>query len=88
MLFSLDETTKSNKLIKQSKPIKIKRGVRRGHVISSKLFNQALEDVFEKLEWKKLGINFDGVHVNHLRYADGFVLITDKREKLQRTIYY
>ncbi|CAG9840644.1 unnamed protein product [Diabrotica balteata] len=79
-----NKATTTIKLMKQTEPIKINRGVRQGDTISPKLFNQALEDVFKRLHWDDLGININGQNLNHLRYADDIVLITEKSEELQR----
>ena len=35
-----------------------------------KLFNAALEDVFKLMKWNRRGININGQHLTHLRFAD------------------
>ena len=52
--------------------------MRQGDTISPKLFNQAVEDIFKRLEWEEKGIKICGQHLNHLIYADDIALITDK----------
>lgn len=66
--------------------IPLKKGVRQGDTISPKLFTLALEDVFKKLEWSKKGINIDGRYLNHLRFADDIVLISNNLEELREML--
>lgn len=47
-----------------SKPIQIERGVRQGDIISPKLFNQTLEDIFKKL---LIGINMGSKSMENLQ---------------------
>lgn len=75
----LDETTTTNK-------IPLERGVRQGDTISPKLFTLALEDIFKKLEWNTKGINVDGFRLNHLRFADDIVLISNNATELQEML--
>lgn len=56
-----------------SKAILLKRGVRKGDVMSSKLLTAALEDAFKLLEWTGLGININGEYIIQLRFADDIV---------------
>lgn len=69
-----------------TRPIQVKRGVRQGDVISPKLFTLAMEDVFKKLDWSEYGINVNGKKLNHLRFADDVVLITDTFEGIQAMV--
>lgn len=46
-----------------SKTIKLQKGVRQGDVISTKLFTDALEDVFKLLDWDGFGININGEYI-------------------------
>ncbi|CAH2085381.1 unnamed protein product [Euphydryas editha] len=63
-------------------PIHVQRGVRQGDVISPKLFTAALEDVFKLMEWKGRGININGEHLSHLRFADDIVILAESLEEL------
>ncbi|GBP17157.1 Putative uncharacterized transposon-derived protein F52C9.6 [Eumeta japonica] len=64
----------------------IAKGVRQGDPLSPKLFSAILESVFRDLEWEKDGINIDGKKLNHLRFADSLVLITDNATTLQHML--
>ncbi|GBP79249.1 Craniofacial development protein 2 [Eumeta japonica] len=64
----------------------IAKGVRQGDPLSPKLFSAILESVFRDLEWEKDGINIDGKKLNHLRFADDLVLITDNATTLQHML--
>ncbi|KAL3287523.1 hypothetical protein HHI36_001992 [Cryptolaemus montrouzieri] len=75
MQITIDEET-------TSKEIPVKRGIRQGDTISPKLFTLSLEDVFKGLKWETRGITIDGVRLNHLRFADDIVLISDDAEDL------
>ena len=46
-----------------------------GDKYSPKLFTACLEGIFRKLSWESKGINIDGEHLTHLRFADAIVLI-------------
>jgi hypothetical protein len=56
--------------------IPAERGVRQGDPISPKLFTLAMEYAFQNLNWDSKGIQIDGTHLNHLRFADDIVLIS------------
>ncbi|CAH1642509.1 unnamed protein product [Spodoptera littoralis] len=58
------------------------KGVRQGDVISPKLFTNALEDVFKRLNWSGLGININGEYITHLRFADDVVIMAESLEDL------
>ena len=61
------------------------REVRQGDTISPKLFTTLLEYMFKNIELEGLGINIDGKDLNHRRFADDIVLISDclgKAEKM------
>lgn len=62
--------------------IPVKRGVRQGDTISPKLFTAALEHALKKLNWERKGISIDGAYLNHLRYADDIVLISESPDEL------
>lgn len=72
---------KINDDIKTDK-IKIGKGVRQGDTISPKLFTLALENVFKQLNWENRGLNIDGMHLHHLRFADDIVLISTDLDEL------
>lgn len=76
MQVTIDEDIKTSK-------IPIKRGVRQGDTISPKLFTLTLEDVFKGLDWQDKGINIDGTRLNHLRFADDIILISNSSEQLK-----
>ena len=57
--------------------VKLEKGVRQGDTISPKLFSAALESVMRKMDWDDKGINVDGVKLNHLRFADDVVIISN-----------
>ena len=54
-------------LHKESEKIRIKRGVRRGDTISSKLFTATLESIFRRLNWENKGVKIDGEFLSNLR---------------------
>jgi len=78
--------TSTIRLHKDSNKIKIERGVRQGDTISPKLFSAALEETFRKIDWDCKGININGEHLNHLRFADDIVLITDDVNDLEEML--
>lgn len=55
----------------------IKKGVRQGDPLSPTLFNAVLEHIFRQLNWDHLGLNINGAHLNHLRFADDLVLLEE-----------
>ncbi|XP_072398330.1 uncharacterized protein [Diabrotica undecimpunctata] len=65
------------RLHKDTKSIKIKRGIRQGDTLSPKLFTAVLEKGFKQLEWNANRINVYGKMFSYLRVAAGIVLITD-----------
>ena len=74
------------RLHKDTEKIKIGKGVRQGDTISPKLFTACLEGIFRKFSWESKGINVDGEYLNHLRFADDIVLISDNAENLQEML--
>ena len=72
--------------IKIQKKNKIGKGVRLGDTYSPKLFTACLEGIFRKLSWESKGINIDGEHLTHLRFADDIVLISNNAEHLQEML--
>lgn len=71
----------------QTDEIHIKRGVRQGDTLSPKLLTLVLEDVFKKLSWEQHGLSIPGARLNHLRFADDIVLLSDNPEDIQQMIY-
>ena len=69
------KATSCVRLHENTSKFKIGRGTRQGDTISPKLFTAALESVFKKLDWSKMGININGKYLSHLRFADDIVLI-------------
>ncbi|CAH2088608.1 unnamed protein product [Euphydryas editha] len=66
--------------------IPIKRGVRQGDPISPTIFIAVLERVIGQLKWEKLGLNINNKYINHLRFADDIVLLSDNKMELQTMI--
>ena len=60
--------------------------MRQGDPISPKLFTSAMEDAFRTLEWQAYGINIDGEHLTHLRFADDILLLSHDPLELQTMI--
>ena len=70
------------RLHKDSKPFKLKKGVRKGDTSSPKLFTACLEKVVRNLNWNHKGIKIDGTYLNHLGFADGIILFSSNYRKL------
>lgn len=79
MVVRVDEDLITNK-------IPVGKGVRQGDTISPKLFTLALEDVFKTLHWDNKGIKINGLYLNHLRFADDIVLISENLDELESMI--
>ena len=62
-------------LRKESDKIRIKRGVREGDIIPSKLFTS--ESIFRGLNWENKGVKIDGELLSNLRFAEDIFLCTD-----------
>lgn len=72
--------------MKNIEPIRLNRGVTQGDKsCQSCSTNQALEDIFKRLNWGQNVINKHGEYLNHLIYADD-VLITGTKEELELAI--
>lgn len=69
--------TANVRVYEKTEKFKIQRGVRQGDTISPKLFTTLLEYMFKNIELEGLGINIDGKDLNHLRFADDIILISD-----------
>ena len=68
---------------KTSESFKIERGVRQGDPMSPKLFNAVLEDIFRRLNWEDRGVKINGKRLNHLRFADDIVTISETAEETE-----
>ena len=69
-----------------SQEITIKRGVRRGCILSPCLLNVYTEYLIrEGLEDEK-GININGQNITNIRYADDTVILAESEQQLQRMI--
>lgn len=66
--------------------ISVRRGVRQGDTISSKLITLALEDIFENLNWDWRGLKIDGQYLNQLRFVDDTVLISSDFDELREMV--
>ncbi|CAG4947891.1 unnamed protein product [Colias eurytheme] len=64
----------------------IKRGVRQGDPLSPILFIATLESIISKLNWNKCGIKVKSEYLNHLRFADDLVLISETGKELQHMV--
>jgi len=74
-----------------TEPVKIKRGVRQGCVLSPSLFNIYTDHIFREIETdgdeeRMPGIVVGGHNINNLRYADDTVLLADCEEDLQSLV--
>jgi len=69
---------KTAKGLKQS----IAKGVRQGDTISPKLFTACLESIF-RINWERMGLYINGQYLNHLRFADDIILMSETAEELQ-----
>ena len=77
------KNTATIRLHKDSEPFQIQKGVRQGDTISPKLFTATLEEIFKQLNWENKGIKIDGEQINHLRFADDIILISEEPEEFQ-----
>ena len=50
------------------------------------MFNTALEGIFKRLDWDRKGINRNGDHPRHLRFADDTVLIINNAKELEEML--
>ena len=68
---------------KTSESFKIERGVRQGDPVSPKLFNAVLEDIFRRLNWEDRGVKINEKRLNHLRFADDIMTISETAEETE-----
>lgn len=71
------------KLDKAGKFFNVERGVKQGDPLSPNLFNALLEEIFRGLNWEKKGLRVQGKNLNHLRFADDIVLISESKAEIQ-----
>ncbi|KAG6465037.1 hypothetical protein O3G_MSEX014898 [Manduca sexta] len=71
------------KLEKIGSSFPIKRGVRQGDPMSPTLFIAVLESIISKLDWQKCGLYINGHYLNHLRFADDLVLLSESYSQQQ-----
>ena len=81
-----NQGTSTVRLHKDSNKINIDKGVRRGDIVSPKLFNAALERIFRRLDWDRKGININDNQLSYLRFADDIVLTTNNAEGLEEML--
>lgn len=74
------------KLEREGKKINIERGVRQGDPLSPKLFSAVLEEIFRHLEWETYGLNINGEKLNHLRFADDLIILSNTPAELSKMI--
>ncbi|KAL1447418.1 hypothetical protein WDU94_003530 [Cyamophila willieti] len=67
----------------QTAKINLEKGVRQGDTISPKLFIAVLEMVFKKLNWENKGILINNEYLNHLRFADDIVVMSNNTKELE-----
>ena len=72
---------------KNTREIKIEKGVRQGDTISPKLFTASLESIFRKTDWEGMGINIDGEYLTNLRFADDISITTPRCDQLQKMLF-
>ena len=65
-----------------NEPVKIKRGVRQGCVLSPVMFILYTQHIFRKTNHIP-GVKINGHHINNSRYADDTVLIAEDEASLQ-----
>ncbi|CAG4949079.1 unnamed protein product [Colias eurytheme] len=77
------ESTAKIQTERKGEAFKIKKGVRQGDPLSPKLFSSVLEHIFRKINWDEYGINVNGKKLNHLRFADDLILLSENQEGLK-----
>lgn len=65
----------SIKINQYAETISLRKGIRQGDALSSKLFNAALREIMKSLGWQDMGIRIGNDRLTHLRYADDVVLL-------------
>ena len=69
-----------------SRYVNIKSGVRQGCIISPILFNLYSEFMIAEALEHESRIEFKGINVTNLRYANDAVLVANSRKKLQKML--
>ena len=67
-------------------PFPISQGVRQGCVLSPLLFNIFMAGLAKNLSVEESGLKLDSKKVNSLFWADDIVLLTEKREELEKLL--
>lgn len=81
---SIYENSKSRVKLETIGPwFPIQRGVRQGDPLSPSLFTATLQSVFAQLDWEGYGVRVNNEYLNHLRFADNIVLLSETTRELQ-----
>ena len=70
-------------LHRESNEIPIRKGVRQGNTILSKLFKASLEDLFRNFDSSNSGVSINGNKLSNLRFADDVTIIAQDLEELE-----
>lgn len=81
-----DTATACVRLHEDTSRFEVQRGVRQGDTISPKLFTAILEYMCKQIDWQNMGVNINGEDLNHLRFADDIVLISDSVDKARKML--
>ena len=73
-------------LHKESNKINIRRGVRQGDILSSKLFTAAFESIFRRLTWETRGLKIEGEYLSHFRFADDIPICANISHELKQML--
>lgn len=76
-------STAKIKLERLGEEFPIRKGVRQGDPLSPKIFIAVLESVFRRMNWENYGLNILGRKLNHLRFADDLILVSDNPTDLK-----
>ena len=78
------------KINSTTKKANIQKRVRQGCPLSPSLFNvyveQAIRDIKQKLEEKRIGVIIGGILISMIRFADDIVLLATSENKLQTAL--
>ena len=67
---------------KLSGKIRITKSVHQGDTLSPVMFTAAVEEIFKRMNIEA-GINFNGVRLSNLRFADDIILFAESEKKLK-----